>query len=474
MSVHKEQSFLNLLREGGNTGMWSYSPVTQQLDADANTCKLMQCTDPSPTCLAQMLACVHPDDRALLEQDLHAAVSSKGACTRTFRVQAEGTTTQLTLRARWCALPDSGGGALLGVVERSLLPSLQAQAIEQRFEQWRNALVGSPVVIYEQDAQLLYEWVLAPRVGLDMNAITGHLASDFLEPECAAEIDRIKRRVMDSGSPERRRVHIRSKSGEGGDFDVYLAPRRGSDGQVNGLMSVAIDVAKPNLREQQLLTVFESAPVPISLSRLSDGVFIQVNTQFLELFGYSLKEVLGSGALGLNLWHQAEDRNRMLAELKANGQVRNLVTGYRHKSGRIGRVQMSVELVEVGGEMLLLAVLTDISALEEARRSLAQSEARYKVLSEASFEGVGLARDGIVVDANEQIARMLGVPREQLIGKPVTHNMRRADVPRALQAFHTGGDSNNEYEYLRPDGSKVILEVNSKDLVQDGEVRLGL
>ena len=121
-------------------------------------------------------------------------------------------------------------------------------------------------------------------------------------------------------------------------------------------------------------------------------------------------------------------------------------------------------------EERLLGMMTDISALEQARQSLLLSEARYKLLSEASFEGIGLARDGIVVDANEQIAHILGVKREELIGQPVTRHMNLADMPRALQAFEAGGDSSNEYEYQRPDGSRVVVEVRSKDLAHGGEM----
>lgn len=362
MSVHQAQIFLDLLSVGGNAGTWSYHTGTQRFVADANTCMLMRCPGTADIALADFLTRVKTDDRAALAQDLHTAIESQGAFVRTFQLQDMGDTVKLTMRARWSALPDATEGALFGVVERSLLSTLQSQAVQHRFD------------------------------------------------------------------------HLRS------------------------------------LREQQLLIVFERAPVPICLSRLSDGVFVQVNTQFLKLFGYSMEEVLGSGSLGLNLWLQPEDRYKMLEELKAHGNVDNLVTGYRHKSGRTGRVQMSVELIDVGGDSLLLGVLSDIGEMEEARRSMAQSEARYKLLSEASFEGVGLARDGIVIDANEQIARILGVTRDQLIGKPVTRNMKPTDQPKALQALRTGGDSHNEYEYLRPDGQQVIVEVRSKDLFQDGEV----
>jgi PAS domain S-box-containing protein len=249
-----------------------------------------------------------------------------------------------------------------------------------------------------------------------------------------------------------------------------MAPRRGPDGRVNGVVSVAIDMAEASAQEQRLLAIFERAPVAITLSRQSDGIFLKANSTFLELMGYAEDEVIGSSTLALGMWNPPQSRDRMLEELQSTGHVRNMIAGYRKKSGQTGRLLVSAECVEVGGEPLLLGMMTDISALEEARQSLSQSNARYKLLSEASFEGVGLARDGMVVDANEQLAHMLGVPREALIGKSVTDQMTPAAIPKALQVLRAGGDSRSEYAYLRPDGQQVILEVNSKDLVLGGDV----
>jgi PAS domain S-box-containing protein len=236
------------------------------------------------------------------------------------------------------------------------------------------------------------------------------------------------------------------------------------------VISVAIDIAEATEHEQRVLAIFEQAPVAITLSRQSDGVFLKANRTFLELMGYTQEEVTGSSAIALELWHPPQSRDTMLAELQSKGHVRNLIAGYRKKSGQTGRLLVSVEPIQVGGEKMMLGIMTDISGLEEARQALALSEARYKLLSEASFEGVGLARDGIVVDANAQIAHILGVSREDLIGKPVTGNMKPRDEPGALLTFQREGDSSKEYEYLRPDGSSVIVEVRSKDLEHAGEM----
>lgn len=465
--MSKAHALLGLIAEGGNTGFWTFSPNTQTAIPDAVCCNLLGCGQTASS-ISDLLVAVHGEDKAALLGDIESAITLRSRLSRSFRLHG-GDGARLSMRGRWSVALNAADGEFICVVERMPISAQLTQAVEHRFEQLRHALKGSPVVLYEQDAQLRYEWVMAPRVGLEPDAIIGKVASDFLEPESARVLDQAKQDVMDSGKPVRQRLEIRPKGHPGGTFDVYMAPRLGSDGRVNGVISVALDRAETTAQELRMLAIFEHAPFAITLSRQSDGVFVKANANFLELMGYTEEEVLGSSTMALGLWHPPEERDRMLAELIATGRVRNMIGGYRKKSGKTGKLMVSVEPVTVGGEQLILGMMTDISALEEARQSLALSEARYRLLSEASFEGIGLAQNGTVLDANEQIAHILGVKREDLIGQPVTRNMKPTDKPTALKAFERGGDSSNEYEYLRPDGSRVIVEVRSKDLVHGGE-----
>ena len=468
MTMSKAHALLGLLAEGGNTGFWTYGPNTRTVFADAACCKLLACS-PAVSSLAELVAGIHADERVGILADIEGAIARRSNVYREFRLQGGGEAGGLSLRGRWSGATDAAQGEFICVVERNLRSAQHEKVIVHRYEQLRSVLENSPVVLYEQDAQLRYEWVLAPRVGLQPDAITGKVSGDFLEPASALALDNTKRAVMDSGKPLRKRLQVVPKGHAGGYFDVYMAPRFGPDGQINGVISVAIDMAEASEQEQRMLAIFERAPVAITLSRQSDGVFLKANDTFLDLMGYTRDEVIGSSTSALRLWNPPQDRERMLAELQATGHVRNMIGGYRKKSGKTGRLLVSVESFETGGERLMLGMMTDISDLEEARHSLALSEARYRLLSEASFEGIGLARDGIVVDANEQIAKILGVAREDLIGKPVTRNMKPTDVSHAMRALERGGDSSNEYEYLRPDGSRVVVEVRSKDLFHAGE-----
>jgi len=101
--------------------------------------------------------------------------------------------------------------------------------------------------------------------------------------------------------------------------------------------------------------------------------------------------------------------------------------------------------------------LANRTALEASR--LRASEARFRQLAEASFEGVVIHVNGIIVDANEALCRLLGRSLQQLVGRHITEfaedNSRGVIEDRlARQTLE-----NAEIELRHRDGTKIPVEV---------------
>ncbi|RKZ90892.1 MAG: hypothetical protein DRQ43_10735, partial [Gammaproteobacteria bacterium] len=56
---------------------------------------------------------------------------------------------------------------------------------------------------------------------------------------------------------------------------------------------------------------------------------------------------------------------------------------------------------------------------KRVEESLRESEERFKTLSEFSFEGIMIHNNGVVIDSNEALTKMLGYTREELIGENI-------------------------------------------------------
>ncbi|OCR00747.1 histidine kinase [Oscillatoriales cyanobacterium USR001] len=132
------------------------------------------------------------------------------------------------------------------------------------------------------------------------------------------------------------------------------------------------------LSEEKFSKAFRCSPDPMAITSFSDGRFIEVNDSFLTLMDYSLEEVIGNTVTNLNLWVNPEERVKFREALQEEEIVRNCEYELRVKSGKLVVVLLSAEIINLGGEMCLLSVMTDITdrkraedALQESQRALA-------------------------------------------------------------------------------------------------------
>jgi PAS domain S-box-containing protein len=100
--------------------------------------------------------------------------------------------------------------------------------------------------------------------------------------------------------------------------------------------------------EEKFRKVFQTSPDPISITRLSDGTFLELNQGFLDTFGYEeVSEVQGKSSLELNVWADAEDRKRFVKQLQEKGSVRNFESQFQSKDGQRIYVMISATLIDV-------------------------------------------------------------------------------------------------------------------------------
>jgi len=110
------------------------------------------------------------------------------------------------------------------------------------------------------------------------------------------------------------------------------------------------------------------------------------------------------------------------------------------------------------------AVLGAAIERERADDALRESETRFKELSAAAFEGIAITESGVFVDANEQLARMLGAPSEGLVGRRVSEFVAPEDRDRVRSQIATGAEGPYQHHALRADGSRFPVEVRARSL----------
>jgi PAS domain S-box-containing protein len=112
----------------------------------------------------------------------------------------------------------------------------------------------------------------------------------------------------------------------------------------------------------------------------------------------------------------------------------------------------------------LIDMVTQTAAICVAKhrsdRALRDSETRLRMLTDASFEGIGIAQDGMLIDANDQLVKMLGYrARSEMIGKPAIEFAAPESREYVMGLIKSGRTAPYEHLAIRKDGTVFPVEV---------------
>ncbi len=131
------------------------------------------------------------------------------------------------------------------------------------------------------------------------------------------------------------------------------------------------------LSEEKFSLAFANNPAAIAMTRLEDGLFLEVNDTWLAVNGYGRNEVIGRSARKLPIWPSVEASARFVRELREKGIVRGWEQEFLKKSGEVFIAQLSAQILTVRGEQVILSTLVDIT---ERKRSEDETEATVEFL----------------------------------------------------------------------------------------------
>lgn len=124
-------------------------------------------------------------------------------------------------------------------------------------------------------------------------------------------------------------------------------------------------VRRLGLSEEKFRRAFHSTPDAMSLTRLRDGRYVEVNEGFLRMSGYARDEIVGHTALEIGIWGDADQRSAVLGKILAGEAVQGAEATFIVKGGRLLHGLMSGTLIDIDGEPHLLAFTRDISDRKE-------------------------------------------------------------------------------------------------------------
>jgi PAS domain S-box-containing protein len=166
-----------------------------------------------------------------------------------------------------------------------------------------------------------------------------------------------------------------------------------------------------------------------------DGVIIEVNQRLCEMLGYERDELMGPHTMGRCV--AAEDLPEVGRRMAERYEGSYLVTAIR-KDGSRFRAELQSKQGQIGVRPVRVIAVRDVTEREQTHALLRESEKRFHDLAEAAFDIIVFSRDGFIVDVGGDTERVLGVTREQMLGRPVYDFTAPSAQPAVQQAIEGG------------------------------------
>ncbi|MDM7923920.1 MAG: PAS domain-containing sensor histidine kinase [Pyrinomonadaceae bacterium] len=224
---------------------------------------------------------------------------------------------------------------------------------------------------------------------------------------------------------ERRRRRLardESRDGDRRDLEVERgAPRSVADRDFLGSIVSGVDITEREHADEDLaasqdalLKAFRSIPVPLAVTRLSDGLLLEVNDQWVDLTGYSRDEAVGCTVIELKIYSVPSDREQLLTLLREKGVIRDLELPFRRRSGEERTAVVSAVQVTILGTECKILVARDITDKRKSEKQIIESRTRIRDLAARLIRLQDEERKRIAAELHDGLGQNLAIIRNHI------------------------------------------------------------
>ena len=310
------------------------------------------------------------------------------------------------------ALVDSGGckAGILSIGQDITNQKIIEKELQQSEQRFRSFVENANDILFALTPEGNFSYV-SPKwteaFGYELDETIGKPFAPFVHPDDVPRCLEFLKRVIETGERQSG-VEYRVLHKYGGwlwykangsltrdvDSDAVLFIGIGRD--ITGLKKAEETLFQS---ERKFSAAFHASPDAITLTRLSDGTYLEVNEGYTAITGYLPEEVVGKTSLELDTWNNPQDRVQLLRDLHENGIVKNKEFRLRRKDGSVLTGLMSVRSIEINGEQCLLGITRDITEREYLQNELIKAQ---------RLESISILAGGIAHNFNNVLTGVIG------------------------------------------------------------------
>lgn len=196
-------------------------------------------------------------------------------------------------------------------------------------------------------------------------------------------------------------------------------PLLNADGKVVGLFGISRDITEfmrvtqaLQQSEARFRQMFERNDLTMLLINASSQEIVDANAAAVGFYGYSLEQLKSMKINQINMQSPEAIAQEIL--LARQNQRNFFVFPHRLASGEVRTVEVRTSRIDVGDDVVLFSIITDISERIQAENKLRQAASVFTY----AREGIMITDpDSTVIDVNAAFTRITGYTREEVLGR---------------------------------------------------------
>jgi len=208
----------------------------------------------------------------------------------------------------------------------------------------------------------------------------------------------------------------------------------------------------------------------------ANGTLKYVNDSLCSTLGFSRKQIIGKNILSF-----FDDKNQKILqnqiEKRKNGILESYEIEWLGKNNKKTSTLMSPQLVFDENNIYKesFVVVTDISRIKKAEKSLKESEVRFKEIFENANDGINIVdiETTKLIMVNKSICNMLGYEKNELIGKLIKFIHPKKDYEYILNIFKEMSSNKMKFAsnvpVLKKDGTVFFADITSSIININGK-----
>jgi len=142
---------------------------------------------------------------------------------------------------------------------------------------------------------------------------------------------------------------------------------------------IARDITDQLVASEQFTTAFRLTPDCMTISRVEDGTYIEVNGAFERVMKLPRNDIVGKTAQDLKTWHNFQQRLELVELLRRDGTVIDYPALICVSGQEVREMVINCAMFESRGDELMIAVMHDVTDVRSAEREIKRLNANLEL-----------------------------------------------------------------------------------------------